>query len=223
MKIAFAALVLFGAAAIAGVAQPTLARSAAAPAKTITVDGAGSVETVPDRATFSFSVTTQAPTAKAAMARNGDAADAVTAALGGARLQTSGIMLNPTFSEDGSSITGYSASTTISADAELSTLGGLIDAAVAAGANGVSGPTFSRSDRDKLYRDALKEALKDARSKAEALAAGAGLTLGEIASIAEGGGGGGPVPLDGAADRATAIEPGTQTVDASVTVTYSAG
>jgi uncharacterized protein YggE len=222
MKIAFAALVLFGAAAIAGVAQPHLAHSAAAPTKTITVSGVGTVETVPDRASFSFTVTTQADTAKAAMARNATAADAVAAALKGAKIQTSGISLNPNFTDDGTSITGYTASTTVTADAELTKLGGLIDAAVNAGANGVYGPVFSRSDRDKLYRDALKDALKDAKSKAEALADGAGLTLGEIKSVTEGASAG-PIPVDvRAMDSAAKIEPGTQTIEASVTVTYSA-
>lgn len=222
MKLTLAALVLFGAAAVAGVAQPQLARSAATPAKTITVGGAGAVETVPDRASFSFTVTTQADTAKSAMARNATAADAVAAALKGARIQTSGISLNPNLTEDGTTITGYTASTTVTADAELTKLGGLIDAAVAAGANGVYGPVFSRSDREQLYRDALKDALKDARTKAEALAAGSGLTLGEITSIAEGAVGG-PVPVDvRAMDSAAKIEPGTQEIAATVTVTYSA-
>ena len=61
MKILLAGLALFGAAAIAGVAQPHLARSASSPspdAKTISVSGNGTVETVPDRATFSFTVPT---------------------------------------------------------------------------------------------------------------------------------------------------------------------
>ena len=90
MKILLAGLALFGAAAVAGVAQPHLARSASAAspdAKTISVTGNGSIETVPDRATFSFTVTTQADTAKAALAKNGAAADAVAAALQGAKVQ----------------------------------------------------------------------------------------------------------------------------------------
>jgi uncharacterized protein YggE len=156
------------------------------------------------------------------MARNATAADAVAAALKGAKIQTSGISLNPNFTENGTSITGYTASTTVTADAELTKLGGLIDAAVNAGANGVYGPVFSRSDRDKLYRDALKDSLKDAKAKAEALAAGAGLTLGEIKSVTEGASAG-PIPVDvRAMDSAAKIEPGTQTIEASVTVTYSA-
>jgi uncharacterized protein YggE len=222
MKIAFAALVLFGAAAIAGVAQPHFARSADTPTpKTITVTGAGSVETVPDRATFFFTVTTTADTAKSAMAKNGVAADAVVAALKGAKVQTSGLNLDPRLDDTGAAILGYTASTTVSADTDLAKAGGLIDAAVAAGATGVSGPSFSASDRDALYRDALKKAVTDAKTKAAALADASGLTLGDVKAISEGQASY-PQPLFAASDASAKIVPGTQTIDATVTVTYNA-
>jgi uncharacterized protein YggE len=218
MKIALASLLLFGAAAIGGVVQPHFAHSAAGnPAtKTITVTGSGAVETVPDRATFSFTVSTNADTAKAAFAKNSTLADAVVAALRGAKVQTSDVSLVPRTNEAGTTILGYTASTTVTADAELAKAGGLIDAAVDAGANGVSGPSWSRSDRDALYRAALKDAVADARAKASALADGADLALGEITSLTEGGGYVAQ-PFD-----TLKLEPGTQTVDASVTVTFAA-
>jgi uncharacterized protein YggE len=225
MKIVLASLVLFGAAALAGVAQPHPARSAdAAPAaKTITVTGTGSVETVPDRATVSFTVTTDAATAKAAMASNGAAADRVAAALKpAAKLQTSGIGLNPRYDDNGRTVLGYTASTTLTADAEIARIGALIDAAVDAGANGISGPSFTRTDTDALYRDALQDAVGDAKAKAQALAQASGLTLGAVSAIGEGAQAPVPQPLYAAAgkDAAVPIEPGTQTVEATVTVTY---
>jgi uncharacterized protein len=222
MKIAIAALVLFAAAAIAGVAQPHFAHSADTPNKTITVAGNGTVETVPDRATFFFTVTTNADSAKAALAKNNDSAAAVAVALKGAKTQTSNLSINPRFDDSGIAILGYTASQTVSADADLSKIGGLIDAAVAAGANGVSGPSFSASDREKLYRDALKDALADAKAKAQALAEASGLTLGPIKAVAEGQASY-PQPMFAAADKASSIDPGTQTIDATVTVTYTAG
>ena len=227
MKIVLASLVLFGVAALAGIAQPHLAHSAdTAPAsKTITVTGAGSVETVPDRATVSFTVTTNGDTAKAAMVANADAANKVDAALkGNAKLQTSGVNLDPRYDDSGQKLLGYTASTTLTADAELAKIGGLIDSAVAAGATGISGPSFTRSDTDALYRSALQDALADAKAKAQTLAAGAGLTLGDIKSMSEGSQPSGPIAYaSGAAkDAALPIEAGTQTVDATVTVTYEA-
>ena len=225
MKIFLAGLALFGAAAIAGVAQPHFARSAASPsadAKTISVTGNGTIETVPDRATFSFTVTTQADTAKAALAKNGTAADAVAAALQGAKLQTSEVMLQPQMNDDGTAVLGYTASTTVTAESELAKAGPLVDAAVDAGATGVSGPSWSRSDYNALYRQALQNAVADARAKAQALADSAGLTLGAVMSATEGGGVQ-PLPYaSAAADGVAKLLPGTQTVAASVTVTFAA-
>jgi len=220
MKISLAALVLFAAAAVAGVAQPQFAHSAATATQTITVTGNGSIDTVPDRATFSFTVTSNGDTAKAALAKNETAADAVVASLKGAKVQTSGLGVDPRFDEKTNAIVGYTATTTATADATLATIGGLIDAAVAAGADGVSGPSFSRSDRDALYREALTDAVADAKTKATALADAAGTTLGAVKSVTEGAALG-PVPLALAGDAK--IEPGTQTIGATVTVTYEAG
>jgi uncharacterized protein YggE len=223
MKLLTAVLVLFAAAAIAGVAQPHFARSAdTTAAKTITVSGDGSVETVPDRAAFSFTVTSTADTARTALAKNGVAADAVVAALNGAKVQTSGLSLDPRLDARGAAILGYTASTTVTADAELAQAGALIDAAVAAGATGVSGPSFSASDRTALYAQALKEAVADARTKATALAGAAGLTLGGVQSVAEGSASY-PQPVCAApAGAVTTLVPGTETIDATVTVTFAA-
>ena len=80
LRVILVASVLLAAAALAGVAQPHLGRSATPPAKTITVSGHGTVTTVPDRASFDFSVETHAATATAALARTSDAAAALAGA-----------------------------------------------------------------------------------------------------------------------------------------------
>jgi uncharacterized protein len=222
------AAVLLAASAIAGVAQPQLGRSAGMPAKTITVSGHGTVTTVPDRASFYFTVDTRAQTAAGALARNADAAAAVVTALKNAGvtaadIQTSQVYLSPQTSQNGTSIIGYAASTSIVVDTTIAKAGSIVDAAVGAGADGVSGPSLSRSDEDALYRDALKNAVSDAGDKAKAIASAAGLTLGGAQTVVEGGGAI-PVPLAAGAkaDSSVSIEPGTQTIDASVTVTFAA-
>src|SRR5206468_632299 len=74
--------VLLVAAAIAGVAQPHLGRSATPTAGTvITVTGNGTVDVTPDRASFNFGVTTQAATAAEALSRNASQARAIINAL----------------------------------------------------------------------------------------------------------------------------------------------
>ena len=99
---------LLVASAIAGVAQPRFGHSATTPpaGKTITVNGNGSVTTVPDRATFDFSIETHAKTATAALTQNSTDAAAVIAALKAAgvtsaNLQTSQVSLQPQSSQDG--------------------------------------------------------------------------------------------------------------------------
>ena len=224
------AALLLAASAIAGVAQPGFGHAADAPTKkTITVTGSGQVTTVPDRASFEFTVSSRAATAKAALAQNATAAAAVIAALKNAGvaaedLQTSQVSLSPQTNQDGTTIIGYIASNSVNAKATIAKAGAVVDAAVGAGADGVSGPMLSRSDSDALYRDALKSAVADAKLKAQALADAAGLSLAGVQTVVEGSQAPTPIMYAGKADSAAGvpIEPGTQTVDATVTVTYLA-
>ena len=232
VRIAAVASLALAVAALGGVARPEAAQSAdeATPAG-LTVTGIGSVRTVPDRASFSFGVETQAATARAALAQNTNDAKKVLDALraqgvAAADLQTSQVSLGPRMDERGTGITGYVASTTVTATIrELAKAGALVDAAVDAGANTVYGPALTRGDTDAQYRQALRLAYADAKSKADALAAASGKTLGAVTAIVEGPSGAVPTPLAAkdAAVSAVEIAPGTQSVDASVTVTFAIG
>ena len=226
------AALLLAASALAGIAQPRLGHAAdTASKKTITVTGSGKVTTVPDRASFAFTVETRAETAKAALAKNAAAAAEVIAAVknagvAAADITTSQVALFPQTNEAGTDVIGYAASNSISVETTIAKAGTLVDAAVEAGANSVSGPMLSRSDDDALYRDALRSAVANAKDKAEALASAAGLTLGGAETIVEGGQSSPPISYTQKADAAgvsVPIEPGTQTIEASVTVTYDAG
>jgi hypothetical protein len=222
---------LLVAAAIAGVAQPHSSQAAAAPTTTtITVTGDGTVTVVPDQAGFDFTADTKALTAKAALAQNASVAAGIVAAIKGAGvdaadIQSSQVSLSPQTNDAGTDITGYDASTTISITTTIAKAGTVVDAAVGAGADGVSGPTLSRSDQAAQYRVALKDAVADAHDKAQVLADAGGLSLGDVQTIVEGSnvtpvvfGQKGAAPSTG-----VTIEPGTQTIDATVTVTYDAG
>jgi uncharacterized protein YggE len=233
--ILFLAGLLLVASAIAGVAQPHFGHSAttaptatAVPGKTITVSGDGAVSVVPDRATFTFSIETRAKTATAALTQNSNDATAVIAALKNAgataaNIQTSQVSLNPQTSQDGTTIVGYAASNSVTVRTALTSAGKIVDAAVGAGANGVSGPSLDVSDQTSLYRDALHKAVDNAKLKAQALADAAGLSLGAVQSVTEGGSASPPSPI---ADKMSAvgapIEAGTQQIQASVVVTYAA-
>ena len=229
-KILFAAAVLLAAAAIAGVAQPHLGHTAIVPAGTaITVTGNGTVDVTPNRASFDFGVTSQAATAAEAMRRNASQARAIVDALkkdgvASSRVQTTEVSLWPQTSSDGRQITGYQASNSVHVTTPLGKAGNLVDVAVGAGANSVGGPSLDTADKSSLYAQALKQAVADAKTKAQAIADATGVALGAVVKVTEGSNG--PRPIEfAAADTATAappIEAGKQQIQASVTVTYSA-
>jgi uncharacterized protein len=213
----------------AGVGAPLLAHAlgGAAQPGTVVVNGTGTVDVTPDTATLSFGVTTQAKTAAAALAQNSDAAAKVIAALKKAGIaakdiQTQFVSLSPRYTDNGNDIIGYTASNSVSAVVRnLPSAGAVIDAAVAAGADQVSGPSLSPSDQNSRYREALKGAVADARAKAEALGQAGHFSIGQIVSVVEQSAT--PVPLAGgraAPAEGPPIEPGTQQVQASVTVTF---
>lgn len=192
----------------------------------LTVTGTGSVQAVPDEARLSFGVESRAATAKAAVAANADAMRKVINALrqaGARELATQWVSVYPVSGESGA-IEGYAASNSVAAVADVEDAPALIDAAAEAGANQISGPGLSRSDADRLYREALAKAVADARGRAEVLAKAAGRSLGGITAIVEGGGSG-PVPLFRAAEGAGGppIEPGTLETTATVSVTFVLG
>lgn len=225
-------ILLTGLAVVAVASLAAVTRAGDAPAAAgdtgdaITVQGSASVRGVPDRAQLLFGVETQAATAKAALNANGAEMRKVIAAVkaaGGSNVQTQSVSLSPRYDEK-NGVTGFVATNTVSTTAaDLAKAGGLIDAAVGAGANQVYGPSLALSDQTALYRKALAGAVANARTKAQALAEAAGVALGRITAVVEGGGPG-PMPLDlakSSAEGATAIEPGSQEIGASVSVTFS--
>jgi uncharacterized protein YggE len=189
----------------------------------VSVAGVGSVSAIPDRSRFSFGVETRAASAQAAITANGVAMRRVIQALreaGAGDLQTQWVSVSQFYGEQGTP-QGYVASNAVSATIAVDEAGALIDAAVAAGANQVSGPTFERTDADRLYRQALADAVGDARARAQALAQAAGKTLGEITSMVESGASA-PTPTaeKATADGGTPVVPGQMETTAVVSVTF---
>jgi len=236
MKLARLTLLIAGGVAIAafaGVFQPSGARSASAadaPTGGITVLGTGSTNVTPDRASFAFGTVSQAATANAALAASSQSVARVIAALKRAGvaqsdIQTSDVSLSPRMNDSGNEIVGYTAANTVTATIrKLGDAGDVVDAAVGAGANQVYGPNLLTSDQDAAYRNALKEAVAQARTKAETLATASNSTLGKITAIVESGGAAPmPMALGAAKDSSVPIEPGTQKIEATVSVTFALG
>jgi uncharacterized protein YggE len=183
---------------------------------------------IPDRAAFTFGTVAQAKTASAALAASSEAVSRVIAALrragvAKADIQTSEVSLAPRSNDQGNTIVGYTATNSVTATVRnLADAGAVIDACVGAGADQVYGPNLLAADESSAYREALKAAVADARAKAQTLATASGVTLGRITAIVEGGPTPAPIPVAGAArDSTTPIEPGTQRIEATVSVTFA--
>ena len=160
----------------------------------IIVGGDAIVQAQPDTAILTISVVTQGKRAIDAQQENATKTEAVVRALKaaagtGAEVKTSGYSLQPmrVYRENQPpTITGYEARNTVTlTTSELAKLGTIIDAAGQAGANDISGISFTlRQDRPARDR-ALQEATQEALEKAKVMARAIGGRVVMIAEIQE--------------------------------------
>ncbi len=206
------------------------------PSSMIVVQGSAEVAAAPDEALVSLGVTAQAAQAAAAQEQvNGVMRNAIAAIeklrVTRENIQTAGLSLHPVYSSphpqapDDSTprIVAYRASNTIQVRIQdLSLVGGVIDAGVGAGANEIQGIAFRLRDDTQQRTEALVQAMRNARQKAEAIAQGANATLGMIHRIEESAGDT-IYPMAetrmALADGAP-VQPGLVRVRASLTATY---
>jgi uncharacterized protein YggE len=198
----------------------------------LTVTGEGRIEVTPDMALVTIGVRTQAKTAQAALAANSERMAAVLAQLRAAGiaprdLQTGSLSLGPRYEYHDNRaprLVGFEASNEVTARVRaLDSLGAVLDAAVADGANVLGGLTFTLADPGPARDAALAGAVREARRKAEIMAGAAGVALGPVVSIAEAGGFAPPLPMPRMAMEAAAvpIEAGEIAYAASVTVVWA--
>ena len=218
------------------------ARPASAPHPHIlSVSGEGEVRAVPDQAQLSAGVVTQGKTAAEALAANSTAMNSVFAALKKRgvpekSITTSNFSINPQYppyrqdapQENRTRIIGYEVSNQVTVVLDdVSKVGATLDALVASGANQAGGVSFTIRDPKPLMRDAREDAVKDALAKAQTLAKAAGVTLGPIISISEGGGyqpmpvfAGKAMRMDAVAAPPPPVAPGEQSLTVNVSITW---
>lgn len=170
---------------------------------TISLTGTGEIAVAPDEAIISSGVITEATTAREALDANNGAIARVIAAIKEAGIeardiQTAGVSVTPRYRyprndgrEDSETprIIGYTVSNTVSVRVrDLARLGQVMDQVVTVGANRIDGISFVVSDADARLDEARGAAVRDARRKAEIYAEAAGVKLGRLVSISEGGG-----------------------------------
>jgi uncharacterized protein YggE len=206
-------------------------------AGTITVPGRGTVRADPDAATIRLGVVVVRPTAAEARTAAATTMGSVLGALTGGGvekrdLRTTLVGLDAVrdySSERGPQVTGYQLTNAVEATIRvIDTIGALIDAALAAGATSMDGLSFGLADPTDALAEARRRAVADARLRATTLAAEAGVTLGAVVDIVEGGSipPGPPRPMaemrmKAAADVATPVEAGSSELEIGVTVSFA--
>ncbi len=192
---------------------------------------------VPDVASLSAGVVTQATDGNTAMRQNAEQMTKVLAAIKAAGIadrdiQTSGVNLSPEYTyQEGQTpkINSYRASNTVSLKVrDIARLGKVLDALAAQGANQINGPSFEIDQPEPAYDEARIAALKKAQARAETYARSLGLKVRRVVSISEGRSGGvRPVMMMAAraakAEADTPIAAGESTLSVNLDVTFELG
>ena len=233
-----AAALAFGVTTMAACAQDNTGYAVPADATLLSVSAQAEAKRVPDVATISAGVVTQAADANAAMRANAVQMEKVMASIKAAGIaerdiQTSGINLNPQYKyveNQEPTITGYQANNTVNLKVrDIGKLGKVLDALVASGANQVNGPSFEIDQPEEAYDEARRGALEKAQARAAMYAKSLGLRVRRIVSISEGAGFQPPRPMPmmamarGKAEMDTAVSPGETTLSANLDVVFELG
>jgi len=186
-----AVLLLGGLLAVPSQAQ----QGSVSPDRTVRVVGESTVTVAPDQATVRFGIVSRAETAEAARAQNAEAAKSAMNAvrkLGVAEEKMRMEMLrlqprreyNPQTKQHEEK--GYEATRQVVVElSDLEQLPRLVTRVVQQGANRLERINYGLSDRSGVRDEALRDAAKNARDKAQLLATSLDATLGPVRQIAE--------------------------------------
>jgi len=186
---AFATVALLASATMAGAQTQTPPPDLSV----VVASGEAVVKRAPDRAFVSIAAESRARTSRDAQLVNAEAMTTVlaklkSAGIPGDAIQTTGYDIQPEFdyANGKQTVRGYVARNSIEVRVdELPKLGDILDIAVGAGATSVAGVRFDLKDRTGAEREALRRAVEDARARADAAAAGAGLKVERVVRIEE--------------------------------------
>ncbi len=216
---------------------PTYISTGNAPAPMLNVSATGHANAAPDRATVSAGVVQQGKTAREAMMGNATLMTAVFDELEAAGIPkkditTSQLSLQPQYdyrNRQKPTIKGYEARNTVTVKSDdIEQVGPMLDALVRAGVNNINQVQFSVKEPKSAMDKARKDAIREAKEKAEGMAEAAGVKLGPLLSINEANRGGfNPQPMMMRAEMAdmggrasTPISAGEQTMSVTVNLSY---
>ena len=201
----------------------------------IVATGTGEIQLSPDRATVMVGVQSRATTVAQATSDNSRRQRAIidtlrSLGLSSDQIATVNFNVSPEMQyppNQTPKVIGYVVTNTVRASLRrVEDVGKTIDAALAKGANEVSGVEFTSSRADSARRAAIAEAVVHARADAETIAKAAGGSLGSVLEVISGVE---PIrPFEATMARArvaaaapTPIEPGQLTVTATVTARWT--
>lgn len=201
----------------------------------IVTHGEATLKRAPDQAWVTFAAEARAPKSGEAQRKAAESMTALEAALKSAgvpadAIKTTSYSVQPEmdYSGGGPRLKGYVVSNQIEVRIDtLDKVSAVLDAAGTSGATSISGLRFDLKQRAAVEREALQSAVKDALGRAEAMAAGAGRSLGPIVRVEEQAMSGpierGFMTMTGqrAAAPATPVTPGETEIRAMVTLTVS--
>lgn len=158
-----------------------------------TVTGEGTIEAVPNVAYVDVGVTTENISSKAAQQKNKQKMNNVMDAINKYKInkkdiKTVSYYINPNYSytDEVTRITGYTVVNTIQVTIrDLDNVGDILDATSSAGANTTGDIQYDIEDKTDLYNQALGDAVKKARVKADAIANASGLKVTAVKNIDE--------------------------------------
>ncbi len=165
--------------------------------RNISLAGHGEVRATPDLAVVNMGVLSSAVTAREALDANTKAMNDLmavlkTASIDSKDISTSNFSVNPRYDYGQNNgqppkVTGYDVSNTVSVTVrKLEAIGSLLDRAVSSGSNQINGISFSIANPQAALDEARREAVKDAKRKAELYRTATSVTLGNIISLSEG-------------------------------------
>ncbi len=217
--------------------------------RTITMTGTGEVTAIPDIASVYFSINKEAKTVKVAQDAVAEVEGKVLAFLKEQGIEdkdikASSVSFNPKYAyptrsicnefscppyPGNSVIVGYEASESITVKIRnTDDAGKIIEGLGALGVSSLNGPNFTIDDEDGLKAEARKQAIDEARVKAEILAKDLGVRLGKVAEFNESGN----YPMyygrdammtsvmPESAPKAMELPKGENTIRVDVTITY---
>jgi uncharacterized protein len=206
--------------------------------RTITVPGEGRVSVRADLAELRVGIalteeTVQGARTAGAVALQGVLSRLRTLGVKDRDIQTSVISMTPAYDYSSNRnpprLVGYALTNTVSVTIrDLERVGDVIDGALTSGATTLDSVAFRVADPKPAQQQARELAVADARARAETLARAAGVEVGRVVAISEGGT---PTPFEPypamrsmamtAKDESTPVEAGMNEISVSVGVTFT--